>query len=165
MDLLEKMSDAHAFYITLSDRAKCECAICKANKLTRGSVPQEREQSGPAPKLFERVCTNVEGKVTPDFEGNVYMVTFTCELTRWSMVYSCMQKSQVKVRFKNGRVLSDFQKFCVEQFIDHLLIAPQTSAQNGGSERLNRMLVEHAACITHEASPARELSRVWLLLI
>ena len=71
MDLLEKMSDAHAFDITLSDRAKCECAICKANKLTRGSVPQEREQSGPAPKPFERVCTNVKSKVTPDFGGNL----------------------------------------------------------------------------------------------
>ena len=66
------------------------------------------------------------------------MVTFTCELTRWSMVYFCKQKSQVKDRFKeylewvkrrgyvvkrlqsdgggeyaaneNARVLSDFQK-------------------------------------------------------
>jgi hypothetical protein len=100
MDLLEKMSDAHAFDITLSDRAKCECAVCKANKLTRGSVPQEREQSGPAPKPFERVCTDVKGKVTPDFWGNVFMVTFTCELTRWSMVYFCKQKSQVEDRFK-----------------------------------------------------------------
>jgi hypothetical protein len=61
MNLLEEMSDAHAFDITLSDRAKCECwRSAKANKLTRGSVPQEREQSGPAPKPFERLCTDVE---------------------------------------------------------------------------------------------------------
>jgi hypothetical protein len=69
-----------------------------------------------------------------------------------------MQKSQIKDRFKNARVLSDFKKICVEQCIDHLPTAPHTSAQNGGSERLYRMLVEHAACITHEAGPARELS-------
>ena len=86
------------------------------------------------------------------------MVTFICVLTRWSMVYSCMQKSQVKDMFKNARVLSDFQNICVEQFIDHLPTAPHTSAHSGDSERLNRMLMEHAACITHEAGPARELS-------
>jgi len=190
MDLLEKMSDAHAFDLTLSDRAKCECAVCKANKLTRGSVPQEREQSGPAPKPFERVCTDVKGKVTPDFWGNVYMVTFTCELTRWSMVYFCKQKLQAKDRFReylewvkrrgyvvkrlqsdgggeyaaneNARVLSDFQKICVEQRIDHFLTAPHTPAQNGVAERLNRTLVEPAACIMHEAGLAREF---WSLAV
>ena len=98
-EMLEKMTDARAIDITLSDRTKCECAICKANKLTRGHVPSEREQSRPDPKPFERVCTDVKGQVTPDFWGNVYMVTFTCELTRWSMAYFCKQKSQVKDRF------------------------------------------------------------------
>ncbi len=68
--MLEKISDAHAFDVTLSGRTKCECAICKANKLTRGSVPCEREESRPAPKPFERVCTDVKGQLTPDFWGN-----------------------------------------------------------------------------------------------
>ena len=40
MEMLEKMSDARAIDVTLSDRSKCECAICMANKLTRGSVPR-----------------------------------------------------------------------------------------------------------------------------
>ena len=65
MEMLEKMSDARAIDVTLSDRSNCECAICMANKLTRGSVPRERESSGPAPKPFERVCTDVKGKVMP----------------------------------------------------------------------------------------------------
>ena len=184
MEMLEKMSNARAIDVTLSDRSKCECAICMTNKLTRGSVPRERESSGPAPKPFERVCTDVKGKVMPDFWGKVFMVTFTCELTRWSMVYFCKQKSQVKDRFKeylewvkrlgyavkrlqsdgggeyaaneNAQVLSDFQKICLDKGIDHHLTAPHTPAQNGVSERLNRTLVEHAACIMHAAGLARE---------
>jgi hypothetical protein len=73
-----------------------------------------------------------------------------------------MQKSQVKYRFKNARVLPDFQKICVEQRIDHFLTAPHTPAQNGVAERLNRTLVEHAACIMHEAGLAREF---WSLAV
>jgi len=106
------------------------------------------------------------------------------------MVYFCKQKSQVKDRFReylewvkrrgyvvkrlqsdgggeyaaneNARVLSDFQKICVEQRIDHFLTAPHTPAQNGVAERLNRTLVEHAACIMHEAGLAREF---WSLAV
>ena len=151
---------------------------------------RQREQSRPAPKPFERVCTDVKGQLTPDFWGNVYMVTFTCELTRWSMVYFCKQKSQVKDRFKeyletvkrmgyvvkllqsdgggeyaaneNAQVLSDFQKICLAERIEHHLTAPHTPAQNGVSERLNRTLVEHAACIIHAAGLAREF---WSLAV
>ena len=99
------------------------------------------------------------------------------------MVYFCKQKSQVKDRFKeylelvkrmghvvkrlqsdgegeyaaneNAQVLSNVQKICEANGIDHFLTAPYTPAQNCAIERLNRTLVEHAACIIHEAGRAR----------
>jgi hypothetical protein len=63
---------------------------------------------------------------------------------------------------ENAQVLSDFQKICEANGIDHFLTAPHTPAQNGVSERLNRTLVEHAACIMHEAGLAREF---WSLAV
>ena len=100
------------------------------------------------------------------------MVTFTCELTRWSMVYFCKQKSQVKDRFKeylelvkrmghvvkrlqsdgggeyaaneNAQVLSDFQKLYEANGIDHFLTAPHTLSHNGISERLAKPHLDEA---------------------
>ena len=63
---------------------------------------------------------------------------------------------------ENAQVLSDFQKICLDKGIDHHLTAPHTPAQNGVSERLNRTLVEHAACIMHAAGLAREF---WSLAV
>ena len=71
--MLEKMSDAHAFDVTLSDRTKCECAICKANKLTRVSVPCKREQMGYVVKLLQsdgggEYAANENAQVLSDFQ-------------------------------------------------------------------------------------------------
>ena len=79
---IEKMVDHRAIDVTLSDRKMCECAVCKAVKATRRSVPKQREYERAELKPWERVWTDVKGKVCQDFWGNQYLVTFTDELTR-----------------------------------------------------------------------------------
>ena len=96
---IEKMVDHRAIDVTLSDRKMCECAVCKAVKATRRSVPKQREYERAERKPWERVWTDVKGKVCQDFWGNQYLVTFTDELTRYSYVAFCQRKSQVKERF------------------------------------------------------------------
>ena len=58
--------------------------------------------------------------------------------------------------------MSDFQRVCVAEGITQELTSPDTSAQNGISERLNRTLIEHAKTALHEAGLAREL---WTLAV
>ena len=106
------------------------------------------------------------------------------------MCIFCQKKSQVKDRFleflswvkcqghvvrelnsdgggeytgnENAKVLSDFQRICVDNGIVQRFTSPDTSAQNGVSERLNRTLVEHARTVLHEAGLAREF---WSLAV
>ena len=63
-------------------------------------------------------------------------------------------------------IKTDFQKkmtnrhisFTNKKRIEHHLTAPHTPAQKGVSERLNRTLVEHAACIIPAAGLVLEFS-------
>ena len=97
--VIERMAAHRAIDVTLSDHKMCECAVCKAVKATRRSVPKQREYERVERKPWERVWTDVKGKVCQDFWGNQYMVTFTDELTRYTYVAFCQRKSQVKERF------------------------------------------------------------------
>jgi len=101
-DVLESMVYRGAWRdIGLADRKRCSvCDVCASNKATRRSVPREREELQPETKPFARVWTDVKGKVTPDFWGNVYCVTFTCEATRWTVPFVCKLKSEVVEKFK-----------------------------------------------------------------
>jgi hypothetical protein len=183
-DMIIKMVDNSSIDVTLSDKKICVCDVCKANKITRGSVPQEREQETTVSKPFERVWTDIKGKTIKDFWGNEYIITFTCEVTRLTAVYFCQRKSQAKDRLKeflqlvkkqghavrqvnsdgggeytspeNAQVLSEFQRICEENGITQRFTSPHTPAQNGISERLNRTLVERASAMLHAASLSKE---------
>jgi len=188
--MIDNMVSQNSVDVRLIDHRAPTCDACRANKITRGATPDQREQEAAKRKPFERVWTDVKGKLLKDFWGNEYMVTFTCEVTRWTCVYFCQKKSQVADRFReflawvkrqghavnmlnsdgggeytaneNAKVLSEFQRICQEERIEHKLTSPDTSAQNGVSERLNRTLVEHAKTILHDAGLAREF---WTLAV
>jgi len=189
-DTLEKMVKNKAIDIVLSDHKVCTCEVCRANKLTRRHVADSREAESTVEKPFQRVFSDVKGKVISDFWGNQYIVTFTCELTRWTCVYFCKQKSQVKDRLQeflqwvrlqghavseintdgggeytaseNATMMSEFQRICETNNIRQRFTSPDTPAQNGIAERLNRTLVEHAAALMHGAGLAREF---WSLAV
>ena len=43
--------------------------------------------------------TDLKGKVTKDIWGNQYVVTFTCETTRWTWVGFMKRKSEAKDQY------------------------------------------------------------------
>ena len=191
-DTLEQMVNHKTLAdVALSDRKRTgACPTCLENKATRKSVPKQREGEVLENTPFSRVWTDLKGKVVPDLWGNCYLVTFTCEVTRWTCVYVCKQKSEVVNRFKeflrwvesqgwkvrklnsdgggeytageNASVLSEFNRVCSENQILQNFTSANTPAQNGISERLNRTLVEHATCVLNEAGVTK---RLWSLAV
>jgi hypothetical protein len=156
--------------------------------MTRNTVPQTRENPQIERKPFERVWTDVKGKMKPDFWGNRYMVTFTCEATRFTVAYACRYKSDVKTHFlefleavkrhghvvkvlnsdgggeytanENATNMSEFQQICKDHGIEQQFTCAHTSAQNGISERLNRTIMDAVRCVLHEAGLSH---RFWSL--
>jgi hypothetical protein len=187
---LALMSKNRAIDLVPSSEEICVCEICKAAKATRKAVPSTRDNAPVSVKPFSRVWTDVKGKVDKDFWGNQYVITFTCEVTRWTCVYFCQRKSQAKDRLReflqwvkrmgykvdrmqsdgggeytsneNAKVLSEFQNICLEHDIEQNFTAAHTPAQNGISERVNRTLVEHARCLLIDAGLS---SKFWSLAV
>jgi hypothetical protein len=188
--LIENMVKAKAVDLQLSDRNVCGCVVCKAVKISRTPVPKQREQEAAETRPFERVSTDVKGKLQKDFWGNQYMVTFTCDVTLWTNVYFCQRKSQVKDRFNeflafvrqlgyqvkvlvsdgggeytagaHATIASAFEQLCADNDVRQNITSPDTPAQNGVSERLNRTLIEHAKAEVKAAALANEF---WSLAV
>lgn len=190
------MSNSDAFFdVTLSEknrRAGHTCDTCSAVKATRNHVSNSRdgESDRKFTKPFQRVWSDVKGELPRDMNGNKYMVTFTCEVTRWCCVYFMKRKSEVKTHLRsflkwlkmrgwkcevlntdgggeytaneNAAIQSEFNKICLEENIEQQFTSPYTPAQNGISERMNRTLVEHAACLLTDARLAK---RFWSLAV
>ena len=178
-NLIRKMCQDGALNFKLSDDTTYTCDTCDACKLTRRHVPSERENEPLEWEPFERIWTDVKGKVEPDLWGNRYLVVFICEATRWISVYFTRRKSLVKRVFKefitwvisqgykvkllnsdgggeytaneNAVNLSEFQQLCKEYGIQQQFTSPKTSAQNGISERHIRTIFTGAKCLLHEA--------------
>ena len=183
-DMIEKMVKHRAVDYSLTDRARCVCEVCRTAKATRKHVPVKREDLPDQTKLFQRIWTDLKGKVCRDFWGNQYIVTFTCEVSRWSIPYFAKSKSDVKKCYsdflkdvelmghkvevlnsdgggeytagENAKVISDFQKISSEHGITQNFTAPYTPEMNGVSERLNRTIVEHTRAILIAAGLAKE---------
>ena len=58
---IEKMVDHRAIDVTLSDRKMCECAVCKAVKATRRSVPKQREYE--RGQMSRAKCAKTSGEI------------------------------------------------------------------------------------------------------
>jgi hypothetical protein len=171
--LLERMFDAGAIDLRLSGRKFSPCPICSANKVTRSTVPSTRERPQQVRLPFERIWSDVKGPIERDFWGHRYFVTFTCDRTRYTVVYAMRRKSQVLSMFKDFTVWvrlqgfevrllnsdgggeyrsNDFVAYCRGHSISQQFTCPDTSAQNGISERLNRTLWEGVNCALNEAA-------------
>ena len=89
---LVKMSKCGAIDLAPTDAQPCVREVCKAAKATRNAVPRTRKSFPETVKPFSRVWTDVKGKVDADFWGNRYVITFSCEVTRWVYVAFCQYK-------------------------------------------------------------------------
>ena len=183
-DSIEKMVKHRALDMTLSDRARCACDVCRVSKATRRSVPRTRGDLSDHTKPFQRVWTDLKGKLSADFFGNQHLVTFTCEVSRWTCVFFAKTKRDVKkcyqeflawVRLQgfkveqlnsdgggeytaneNAKVISEFQQISVAHGITQNFTAAYTPEMNGISERLNRTIVEHTRALLVEAGLSKE---------
>jgi len=151
------------------------CETCRSVKATRNHIPSQREGEPVRVinKPFQRVWSDVKGELPKDLWGNRYMVSFTCEVTRWSHIYFMKHKSEVKEKLKlflswvkkrgwkveilnsdgGGEYQGDeIAELCDEEEIEQQFTAPYTPQHNGISENMNRILTEHASCLLNDAS-------------
>ena len=181
---LKKMVKHRAIDLTLTDRELPTCDVCRTAKATRRHVADEREDLADQTKPFQRVWTDLKGKVSKDFFGNQHIVTFTCEVSRWSCVYFIKRKSDAKKAYveflqwvslrgykvellnsdgggeytasENAKVISEFQEISLKNGVTQNFTAPYTPEMNGISERLNRTIVENTRAVLIEAGLSRE---------
>lgn len=160
-----------------------KCETCELGKHKRISLPGHVERHSKAP--FERVHTDLWGPAPePTLKGSRYAILFTCEFTRWRMVYLMKSKSEVLDKFKqfvqdvsglargarvkelnvyglhsdNGlEFLSRaFTGFCKEKGILQTTGGTYTPEQNGIAERSWRTVVEMARCLRiHSGLPQK----------
>ena len=188
-DLIVKMSKLGALDVNVIGK-KTVCDVCRTAKAHRSSVPKRRELLDDQLKPFQRVWTDLKGKVTKDIWGNQYIITFTCEATRWTWVGFMKLKSEAKDQYskflkwvklegykveklnsdsggeytasENAKVISDFQKLSEEWGVKQSFTCAHTPEQNGVSERLNRTLVEAGRSLLIQAGAGAEL---WSLAV
>jgi transposase InsO family protein len=101
--------------------------------------------------------------------GNRYFVTFVDEYSRKMWIYLLKAKDEVFDVFKNFKVLvenqsgkklkilrtdgggeytsKNFELFCVNNGVEHEVIAPYTPQHNGLAERRNRTILDMARCM------------------
>ena len=177
--LIVKMAKTGAIDVNLGSKSSCVCDVCRLSKPTRRPVGKTREHPSVIETPFERVWTDIKGPVTPDFEGNRYICTFTCEVTRWTCVYFMKSKSEVKHRYEqfltwvklqgykvkqlmsdgggeytaseNASIMSEFQQISIKNGITQNFTSAYTPEMNGVSERLNRVLLEHGRALLTDA--------------
>ena len=154
----------------------CEsCALGKMHRLPYPKQTQHRSKN-----ILEMIHTDLCGPMQVDsIGGSRYILTFTDDFSRYSVVYFLKQKSEVFSKFleyvklvennsdnyqiKNlniqavrsdngGEYLSDrFTKYCNEKGIARQFTNPYCPEQNGVAERLNRTIVEGARSILYGA--------------
>ena len=188
-DLIVKMSKLGALDVNVTGK-KDVCDVCRTAKAHRNPVPKRRELSDDQVKPFQRVWTDLKGKLTKDIWGNQYIITFTCEATRWTWVGFMKRKSEAKDQYlkflkwakleghkvdllnsdsggeytaaENAKVISEFQKISEEWCVKQNFTCAHTPEQNGVSERLNRTLVESGRSLLIHAGAGAEL---WSLAV
>lgn len=148
-----------------------ECDACVQAKHSRRSFPKAAAASYDA--VGDIIFSDIWGPArTTSLQGNSYMITFTDGYSRWVWTYyiktrdaalACFKlveaflDTQFKIKIKALRV-DNAREYTQGQFKHYLdsrgillqATAPYSPQQNGVSERLNRVLIEHARAMLIE---------------
>lgn len=144
------------------------CDSCLRGKMTRIPFPQVSNSRTQA--TLDLVHSDICGPmqtVTPS--GNKYMLTFTDDYSRYTVIYLMAKKSDLLEKFKEyvkmvetqyhkkpkilrsdrgGEYMGfNFKAYLKEKGIMHQPTAPYTPQQNGVAERKNRTLMEATRCM------------------
>ena len=160
--------------VNFGDEIK-DCEACKLSKMTRKPHKSEREV---ALKPLGRIHSDLIGAVKPTgaWKGGNFVVTFTDDATRFTMVYSMVDKKGVAkafedflqsmrsflcdgsakifyLRIDNGReYMTDALKDIIKR--ENIMVetcAPDTPQLNGVAERINRTLLEKTRALLVDA--------------
>lgn len=145
--------------------ADLECLACDAGKMKRKKfndlMPDRAENAG------EVVYSDICGKISPKtIFGEKYLITFIDEKSGYIEVFLAKKKSEAINRFKEVRAKfnnhtssrvkmfvtdgggeytsREFDAYLASKGIMHVLAPPNTPQRVGKSERLNRVLFDHA---------------------
>jgi len=156
------------------DAPEMDCEACIYARATR--VPMSKPRiSVPAQSFGDEVHTDVWGPAsTSTVKGRRYFITFTDDVTCYTVVYLLKTKDQVLKSYKSYEAWAIAQQHCTsikvlcsnrggkylsKAFDEHLaaagtarhLTTHDTPQLNGIAERLNRTLLEHVHALRHEA--------------
>lgn len=158
-------------------------SVDRVARSTRARLPTHRVGPVRAEHPFHTVYSDVASVGTVTFAGARYFVTFIDEYTRFSYVMLMKEKSEVpecfeqflksmeafqrlqcrgvvrkvvRLRTDNGGEYTSaaFRAVCARHSIHHEFTVPETPAENGLAERLNRTLITSANSMLVAASLA-----------
>lgn len=144
------------------------CETCTKGKMTRKPFPKEPSNRRKA--VLDLVHTDVCGPMqTETMSGKRYIVTFTDDFSRFTVVKLLAHKSEVEKSFrefvemtkttfgKKPKILrsdrggeytgKQFKEYLKEEGITAQLTASYSPEQNGVAERKNRSIMEMARCM------------------
>lgn len=168
MDSIVKMRDrglVEGLELTSTTRTACE--VCARSKITKESHPAKASHR--ATDRIHRIHSDVCEMPARSYGGAKYFVTFVDDHTRYTRVYCIAQKSDVLacwrkfkalvenqcgtsikvLRSDNGReyINREFEEELSSCGIMHETTVPESPAQNGVAERMNRSLTEMVRCM------------------
>jgi hypothetical protein len=149
------------------------CEHCVIGKQSKTAVPKTREGER-AKGIQEKVYSDITGPEDIYTGGKCYVINFVDNHSRKQWVYFLAKKSNavktfkaweakvglstgchVKVYFTDngGEYTSgEFEKYLNKQGVEHQVMAPYTSAQNGTAERSHRTMMLRGQAIWSESN-------------
>ncbi|KAL4085372.1 hypothetical protein QTP88_027231 [Uroleucon formosanum] len=107
-----------------------KCSFCQMNKTSFRNTKQSMVISTTTFEPFERVFIGVVGALTRTYQGNVYILTLQCDLTKFSVATSMANKEANTVAY---HFVTSF--VCIHGM-------PHNLISNQGTEFLNRIFSE-----------------------
>ncbi len=161
-----------AFGVQRKDDKYEQCEACIKGKQHRLPFPKSAER---ATEILQIVHSDLCGPMhVTSFGGARYVVTFTDDFTRYTVVYFLKMKNEVFAKFLEYKALMEkqtskqiktlrsdnggeyisnaFNDFLRANGIRHETTVPYTPEHNAVSERLNRTLVEKARTMLADSS-------------
>ena len=165
--LLKLNSSKSVKGLTIKNSGVEQCDTCVQNKFTVLPLENQREVSQ---KQLELVYSDICGPFPKSCNGNIYIVSFIDDYSKFARLYFMKQKSEVFQKFqqfvtecsprKINTLRSDngleykskeFQNFCTSNGIKQTFTSPHTPQQNGVSERYWRTILNMTRSILFAA--------------
>ena len=100
----------------------CSCEVCRMSEKRRRSIPGQRQFADPVSRPGELVYSDVCGPFPPSVQGYRYVISFTDQLTRFSVCYLLKSKSDSSGALRAAHAF----------FAEHNIILSKVRSDQGG---------------------------------